>query len=922
MISSKPRLVVPYGLKTLLEGVSRAILKTSPGNITQFAALYFKELILFREANSSLDIKDLVKQFHHTKVEQWSEGTEQKKPESVKETESSDVIYEEPKRQEPPKRQEKSTDTEEDNFEGPLFSNKTTQFPSVHTEITEPEEITESVSEPTPKASTPKASTPPSSPSPLAAVSPEFAYYSADPAQLAVQMLGNVSSVQSEVLMVDVATSIPSFPDLYVFPGASEDNSLVCSSNVSSQLQSQIELGSKDAKAETPYASSVPLQDEQDLPAHDQTPVPFQADIVVTSCIQYSEIDEPETEGETISELMLAPFRPEPESQTQVAHTRTSLVSAKSQPSGKSVVTAKLIATPTKSLAYAKSVASSKRQTAVSSAKSSLKAEASAKSLPAKDSEESLQEEPSAESLQPEASSEYLEPEPSAESLQPEASAEEEASEEEEAFAESLYEEGSTQCVQQVVASVKSVRTQGSVKSGRTPQGSIKSGRSLEGSVKSMRTVSQRTPEGSVKSVRTSEGSAKSQRTPEGSAKSQRTSQGSVKSVHTPLGSAKSLRTPLGSAKCQRTPEGSLKCQRTPEGSLKCQRTSEGSAKPVRTPEGSAKPVRTSEGSVKSVRTPGGSAKNLHAEGSVKSGRTSEGSAKSFHAEGSAKSVHNEGSKKSVAAEGSTKSIHSKVNSASLEQNPKSIHPVLSVKSATSGASQVPDEPEYEPEYDPEWEFEREELPEEGLVPTAIAASEAGQPPPYSNMWTLYCLTDMNQQSRPSPPPAPPPGPFSQATLYLSNAKDPQFLQHPPKVTSPTYVMMDDSKRTGAPPFILVGSNVQETQEWKPLPGHAVISQPDPSKRYTAVQVPIAVSAEQQKFQKHTPAPPNGSSPPNGQDAPRPQSPVFLSVAIPVEDASKKGSGSGDKRTPFTGGSYGIAGEITVTTAHLRRPDT
>ncbi|XP_074063428.1 calcium-binding tyrosine phosphorylation-regulated protein isoform X3 [Macrotis lagotis] len=393
MISSKPRLVVPYGLKTLLEGVSRAILKTSPGNITQFAALYFKELILFREANSSLDIKDLVKQFHHTKVEQWSEGTEQKKPESVKETESSDVIYEEPKRQEPPKRQEKSTDTEEDNFEGPLFSNKTTQFPSVHTEITEPEEITESVSEPTPKASTPKASTPPSSPSPLAAVSPEFAYYSADPAQLAVQML-------------------------------------------------------------------------------------------------------------------------------------------------------------------------------------------------------------------------------------------------------------------------------------------------------------------------------------------------------------------------------------------------------------------------------------------------------------------------------------------------------------------------------------------------AIAASEAGQPPPYSNMWTLYCLTDMNQQSRPSPPPAPPPGPFSQATLYLSNAKDPQFLQHPPKVTSPTYVMMDDSKRTGAPPFILVGSNVQETQEWKPLPGHAVISQPDPSKRYTAVQVPIAVSAEQQKFQKHTPAPPNGSSPPNGQDAPRPQSPVFLSVAIPVEDASKKGSGSGDKRTPFTGGSYGIAGEITVTTAHLRRPDT
>ncbi|XP_053758486.1 calcium-binding tyrosine phosphorylation-regulated protein isoform X3 [Panthera pardus] len=198
----------------------------------------------------------------------------------------------------------------------------------------------------------------------------------------------------------------------------------------------------------------------------------------------------------------------------------------------------------------------------------------------------------------------------------------------------------------------------------------------------------------------------------------------------------------------------------------------------------------------------------------------------------------------------------------------------------------------------------------------AIAASEAGQPPPYSNMWTLYCLTDMNQQSRPSPPPAP--VPFPQATLYLSNPKDPQLLQQPPKVTSPTYVMLDDSKKTSAPPFILVGSNVQEAQDWKPLPGHAVVSQSDALKRYTAVQVPIAVPADQ-KFQKHTPNPQNGSPLPSGQDVPRPQSPVFLSVAFP-EDVAKKGSGSGDKRTPC--GSYGIAGEITVTTAHVRTAET
>ncbi|XP_065745886.1 calcium-binding tyrosine phosphorylation-regulated protein isoform X3 [Phocoena phocoena] len=197
----------------------------------------------------------------------------------------------------------------------------------------------------------------------------------------------------------------------------------------------------------------------------------------------------------------------------------------------------------------------------------------------------------------------------------------------------------------------------------------------------------------------------------------------------------------------------------------------------------------------------------------------------------------------------------------------------------------------------------------------AIAASEAGQPPPYSNMWTLYCLTDMSQQSRPSPPPAP--GPFPQATLYLPNSKDPQFLQHPPKVTSPTYGMMD-SKKTSAPPFILVGSNVQEAQDWKPVPGHAV-SQSDALKRYAAVQVPIAVPADQ-KFQKHTPNPQNANPPTSGQDVPRPQSPVFLSVAFPVEDVAKKRSGFGDKCPPF--GSYGIAGEITVTTANVRRAET
>uniref|UniRef100_A0A2K6UHU9 Calcium binding tyrosine phosphorylation regulated n=1 Tax=Saimiri boliviensis boliviensis TaxID=39432 RepID=A0A2K6UHU9_SAIBB len=201
----------------------------------------------------------------------------------------------------------------------------------------------------------------------------------------------------------------------------------------------------------------------------------------------------------------------------------------------------------------------------------------------------------------------------------------------------------------------------------------------------------------------------------------------------------------------------------------------------------------------------------------------------------------------------------------------------------------------------------------------AMEASEPEQPPPYSNMWTLYCLTDKNQQSHSSLPPAP--GPFPQATLYISKPKDLQFLQHPPThpptVTSPIYVM-DNTKKISAPPFIL-GSNVQKAQEWEPLPGQAVVSQSDVLKRYAAVQVPIAVPADG-KFQKHTLSP-RKANPPSGQDVPKPKSPVFLSVAFPVEDVAKKSSGSGDKCAPF--GSYGIAGEITVATAHkVRKAET
>uniref|UniRef100_A0ABI7WGE6 RIIa domain-containing protein n=1 Tax=Felis catus TaxID=9685 RepID=A0ABI7WGE6_FELCA len=324
MISSKPRLVVPYGLKTLLEGLSRAVLKTNPPNITQFAAVYFKELIVFREGNTSLDIKDLVKQFHLIEVERWSEGTtREKKPECVKEPVGTSIVSHEPTRM------EKSTDTEEDNIAGPLFISKTTQFPSVHAELLpEPKETSEAARGSSSKPTTSKAMSPPSSPSP-AAGSPEFAYVPADPAQFAAQTLGNVASIhsdQSDVLMVDVATSLPVFSKEVLSSEAAEDaaaatpaaySAEVVALQVLSQTSVRVDLGSesKDDDAEPSTASSFPLQDEQDPPAYDQAPeVPLQADIEVTSFVHISSIynDEPVTEGvtyvEQIPEHIVIPF--------------------------------------------------------------------------------------------------------------------------------------------------------------------------------------------------------------------------------------------------------------------------------------------------------------------------------------------------------------------------------------------------------------------------------------------------------------------------------------------------------------------------------------------------------------------------------------------------------------------------------------
>ncbi|XP_009576050.1 PREDICTED: uncharacterized protein LOC104076767 [Fulmarus glacialis] len=102
-----------------------------------------------------------------------------------------------------------------------------------------------------------------------------------------------------------------------------------------------------------------------------------------------------------------------------------------------------------------------------------------------------------------------------------------------------------------------------------------------------------------------------------------------------------------------------------------------------------------------------------------------------------------------------------------------------------------------------------------------MASSEAGQPPLHSSVWTLYRLSD-SRQGQKSPPSLSPAGagvPYSQATLSLSRGEDQQ-------VSAPIYVIQEESKRRDAPPFILVGSNIQNIHAGKPIPQLSQISAP------------------------------------------------------------------------------------------------
>ncbi|NXT80729.1 CABYR protein, partial [Zapornia atra] len=149
-------------LKTLLEGVTQAVMENEPEDIAEFFASYFQELRTFREEHPNLDVADLVEKFEFVSGTSFSGE---------------------------PKQRDKCTDTGEDQLlEEPdiQYSSKSTQCSSVASSIAE-------------------STFPPGSDEASAPEGCELVYVPAEPAQLAAHVLGNCSAFCT---LRDVATNV------------------------------------------------------------------------------------------------------------------------------------------------------------------------------------------------------------------------------------------------------------------------------------------------------------------------------------------------------------------------------------------------------------------------------------------------------------------------------------------------------------------------------------------------------------------------------------------------------------------------------------------------------------------------------------------------------------------------------------------
>ncbi|XP_078543542.1 calcium-binding tyrosine phosphorylation-regulated protein [Lissotriton helveticus] len=209
------------------------------------------------------------------------------------------------------------------------------------------------------------------------------------------------------------------------------------------------------------------------------------------------------------------------------------------------------------------------------------------------------------------------------------------------------------------------------------------------------------------------------------------------------------------------------------------------------------------------------------------------------------------------------------------------------------------------------------DMPQQGLMPNQGMMPKSDDP---ANLWTLYRLTDLNEQKgggswdqRMQPMMQP-----MQRPHYM----DQQHCQQNSRmVNSPAYMISEDQKRRmAAPPYILVGSNVQEAHDWKAIPGHAVLSKNDlnPQRRYAAIPVPVAMTPDgcQQRMVSPNPSPAHEM---NAQG-----NPMYYSVAVPMDESQRMAAAQSyahvgqEQRPPMA--SYPNTPTLAVASAASRRP--
>ncbi|XP_074998076.1 calcium-binding tyrosine phosphorylation-regulated protein [Calonectris borealis] len=771
MQSSKTSLVVPHGLKTLLEGVSRAVIENNPDDIIEFVALYFQELVAFRKGNPNLDITELVEQFKFVSEEKTSEYT--------------DTLF-----AGEPKQRDKCTDTEEDQLlEEPdiEYRSKITQYPSTARSIAEGRSLPGFDG-----ASSPEG--------------PDLVYVPAEAAQLAAHELGNSDSLYSvrdvaasvQTLYEDSQTSENEFTpveraakDASAVPAAEASlEALRSQPGVWSQSSIAGELGPSDSQAgastnDVNQASSVPLWEEPSPLSPSPSPAPKDPLQAGPSCHEAevtstTEVVSLHWDDKLIMDAEVPPYVEQfPEKITMPFVDQTAYPLKIEQPldAGQGSSATTLGPSVDDLVCYPKRM-------------------------------ESTAQAESAEQvyvLSEEKTSEYTDTLFSGEPKQRDKCTDTEE--------DQLLEEPDIEYRSKITQYPSTAR-------------SIAEGRSLPGS----------------------DGAS----SPEG-----------PDLVYVPAEAAQLAAHELGNS-------DSLYSVRDVAASVQTlyedSQTSENEFTPVGRAAKDASAVPAAEASLEALRSQPGAWSQSSIAGELGPSDSQADASTNDVNQASSVPLWEEPSPLSPSPapkdplQAGPSCHEAEVTSTTevvslywaklimdaevphyVEQFPEKITIpfidqtacMLKVEqpldagqgsSATTLGPSVDDLVCYPKRME---STAQAESAEQVYVLSAMASSEAGQPPLHSNVWTLYRLTDLRQGQK-SPPSLSSAGagvPYSQATLSLSRGEDQQCGQLS-QVSAPIYVIQEESKRRDAPPFILVGSNVQNIQDGKPIPQLSHISAP------------------------------------------------------------------------------------------------